>query len=841
MTRMEGFLMKKGWFNNWKMRYVTCSERVLAIYKTKGDDKTGNTFNVIDCNIKRIDAKRWNRKFVFRLKVAGKRIYLAAEDENSLNKWISVIRGRVERESLLGANAIRAAQCDKRRSTLVSLSRADCQQLISFQPSHLVESYNKAIKSSTDPEAQFKFAETCGEFLAIAHSQGQGLFQLNEIKPIKGLNARFISKEERRKVLKQMKSIAHIFSLHNPDILLPLQCLIDYTGRTLFLEVQVEGDEELNDENNEKLVRLGLDTTQIKAIQDKDGNLWIMEALADIPTATDKEITEFVKCLDNMQMFVFDSQSLSEQMRTHKIPVSKLPQIAEMTTIPSIRVLIQIEMIARTCKHIISDRLAEVEKIQWTREIIKHFDLVLGNNEESDQFWDKTLTPKIQEKFGVELTKQLPMLHMPQLFFSLQFHTGADFKDISDYDFTQEHPVLLEHLSSINSVPHHFLVEICTSLREIAEDPYKQLTNGFYNNAMLALNNKVSLFQSIYGDENIFVASGLSQLSQAYLGLGYIDKAELCARGAIGAGRHFHAALIPAYITLISTCQENEIDKYTNEALQIVNFQLSDSHWFEADILMASASAHQNVNQLQKAAKLAQNAVEIVHPLLGPGHPKTARCGLLQGRIHRMMRQFAVAQPLIQQALYAMTAAFGPDSVQTAECEFELADALLDSGKSEESEQEAMKAYQIRKSNFEADNSLVIDCVQQLAVIYDTMNEPDKAFNYYRILINFLKRLEDETIFEEMVKVMRNILCLFFRSIGISHIQTVNLLRRKHIEVEEMKGMFQKLIDHDPIDLTKNLFEKYQKAGEQSDFDSLASIYHIAMDDMSTLTWLEEH
>ena len=107
--------------------------------------------------------------------------------------------------------------------------------------------------------------------------------------------------------------------------------------------------------------------------------------------------------------------------------------------------------------------------------------------------------------------------------------------------------------------------------------------------------------------------------------------------------------------------------------------------------------------------------------------------------------------------------------------------------------------------------------------------------------MNFLKSLEDESIFEEMVKVMRNILCLFFRSFGVHQRQTVNQLRRKESSNDEMKSLFQKLIDNDPINFVKDLFEKYQQDGDPSEFDSLAAIYHIAMDDMSKLAWLEDH
>ena len=834
--------MKKGWFNDWKMRYVTCSEHILAISKTKGDEKNRAIFNVMDCEIKRIDAKRWNKKFAFRLKIAGKRIYLAADDEKTLQKWMSAIRGRVARASLLGANAIRCTQAEKRRpSTMTSLPRVDYGESLAFETDTFVEGYQAAVRHATDPEAQFRFAEVCGEFLAIAHSQSQVLFQSNRVRSIPGLSVKFVEPSERKIYSKRMKGIASLCAMKDPDVLVPLQCLIDFGGRTLFFQIKIaDRTKDVSKENIAKLAELGLDFTNIDAWQDKNGRLWIMDTGSALEKqVTDEEMRKFVHDLDAMEMFVFDSQSLSETMRARNIPVSQLPKLAEMSTVPGIRVLLQTEMIARVCKNLISESLRTTDPPAWSQEIWRYFDLILGNSQESLDFWTNTLEPEITKKFGVVLTREIPLLHMPQLFFSLQFHTGADFRDIQDYDFTQEHPVLMKHLSSINSVPHHFLVEICTSLREIVEDPYKLLVNGFLNQASLAFNNKVSMYQSLYGDENIFVATGLSQLSQAYSGIGDSEKAELCARGAIGAGRHFHAALIPAYITLITTCRQDEIEIYIKEALEIVTFQLSDSHWFEADVYMAAASAYEMFGDFYEAAKYAQNAAEIVHPLLGPRHPKTARCLLLQGKIQGSLGQYAVARPLIQQALYIMTASFSEDSPQAAECQYELADVLLGSGKAEEAERASLKSLQIRQAHFEPDNSLVLASVQQLALIYDTMEDSDKAFVQYRILMSFLKSLEDESIFEEMVKVIRNILALFFRTLPGVQRRLVNQLKHHEVEHDTMKQIFQKLTDNDPADETKSHLEKYQSSGDFQEFEWLACAYHIAHDDMSDLSWLD--
>lgn len=834
--------MKKGWFNNWKMRYVTCSEHILAIYKTKGDQQTGHQFNVIDCHVKRIDAKRWNRRFVFRVKIANKRIYLAAEDDNTLTKWFNAIRGKAQRASLLGANAIRCAQGDKRRSsTMACLSRADCQQMLSFKPEELINAVGEALYQSTNPEAQFKFAEICGQFLAISHSQTQGLFSSDDLHPIPGLTLKHVDLSQRKQYLKQMRSTAALYAQRNSDFYIPLQCLIDFGSKSVFIESKIENEAPLSESNIQKLRHIGFEQNNVTACEDSKGRIWIRNAKIDIKRASASDVQLFVKLIDTMQIFVFDSQSLSEAMKSHQIPVSQLPKMSELTAIPGIRILMQVEMIARVCKKLLSEILKDTVNTEWTTEIVRFFNLVLGNSVKSNDFWENKLSPAVQDKFGVEVNKSLPLLHFPQLFFSLQFHTGADFKDINTFDFTEEKPILLEHLNAINSVPHHCFIEICSTFRELGEDPYKLLCCGYYNQAMLALNNKVSLYQSIFGDENIFVASGLAQLSQAYLGLGDIEKADLCSRGAIGAGRHYHAALITAYLTLIATCKESEINNYLAEATDIVTFQLGDSHWFLSDILYAGATAYQNQNDLQAAVKLAQQAVEIVHPLLGPGHPKTARCSLLQGRIYRMMGQFALAQPLIQQAMYAMTSSFGEDSVQTAECQFDLADVLLDSGKPEDADEYALKAYSIRHAKFESDNALVIDSVQQLAIIYDTQGQSEKAFGYYRVLLGFLNSLEDESVFEETIKIMRNMLCLFFRSIGSHERQIVNQLKRRHVSQDAMKEVFTQIVEVDLIDYSKKLFENYKESGEPTYFETLACIYHFGLDELSALTWLEEH
>lgn len=836
---MEGWLMKKGWFNSWKMRFVICSDRTLSIFKSKGE-KTGNSFNIIDCTIKEIDHKRWNRKFVFRVKIARKRMYFAAEDENSMNKWIASIQGRVQRASLLGANFRRTSGIQRRRSSpMVSLSRPDMDV---FQIQKFTNVFFEASIKPDDPQAQFAFAEVCGEFLSYTHSQSMELFAAQTLPNSDIVKIEFLnSPSERKNRLKIMKNLAAIVEKRIPNVFVPLQCVIDFCGKSLFFETKISGTTSLTPLNADVLSRIGGSLDTLGYVQDIKGKVWVNKAEGLFSTASKNDIEKYIKMIDKMQVPVFDSQSLTDSLKTYKIPISKLPELAEMTCIPSIRVLIQIEMIARSAKSIFHEKIIRSEPLERNNEVVKFFNLILGTSDDANRFWNTVLTPRIVEKFRIRLDRNIPLLHLPQLFFSLQYHTGADFADTDKYVFESPSPLTVENLLSLNAVPHHNLLEISSSLRLLKKDANLLLSDSHYGDAIIVLNNAVSMYQSIFGDENIYVASGLAKLSASYCGSGDNEKALLCAQGALGAGRKFHCSLIPAYISQILSSPVEQINDLQKQAQAIIAFQLGSFHWLSSDVMVATANAYQSSGNYKEGLKHSQGAVAAVESLLGSDHPKTAKCILLQGIIQRMLGQNASAEPLIEQSLFAMTAAYGENSPQVAECLFELADVLLESGKVETALVSSLKSFEIRENVYDFESTPVIDSVQQLAIIYDALNQADNAFDYYKRLLNFLKRLEEEAVLEETIKVIRNVLCLFFRSVGSQNRQLIAQLRRRQImDIEQkMSTTFQQLIENEPIDFSNKLLSAYQKSGDANAYDTLTALYHIAFDEISSFTWIE--
>jgi hypothetical protein len=62
--------------------------------------------------------------------------------------------------------------------------------------------------------------------------------------------------------------------------LVPLQCLMELGGHSLFLETAIDGAaDSVSGQNREALRALVIDASKSTAVQDQDGRLWIADAL----------------------------------------------------------------------------------------------------------------------------------------------------------------------------------------------------------------------------------------------------------------------------------------------------------------------------------------------------------------------------------------------------------------------------------------------------------------------------------------------------------------------------------------------------------------------------------
>jgi len=126
--------------------------------------------------------------------------------------------------------------------------------------------------------------------------------------------------------------------------------------------------------------------------------------------------------------------------------------------------------------------------------------------------------------------------------------------------------------------------------------------------------------------------------------------------------------------------------------------------------------------------------------------------------------------------------------------------------------------------------------VQQLALIYDAMGRTEDALAQYRVLLKFLRSLEDESGFDAVVKVSRNTLCLFFRSLPTAQRRVVNQLKRHSVTHDAMRAALQKIAEGDAVADAAAALARYERSGDTAEFEALACAFHVAVDDPGWIT-----
>jgi hypothetical protein len=145
-------------------------------------------------------------------------------------------------------------------------------------------------------------------------------------------------------------------------------------------------------------------------------------------------IPSFIKSLDNMEICPYDSPSLTLEMHQKGINMRYLGMICQYSTIPFIRNLALVEMVARISKHLFRNRLrnsilhfrsvgaTSIEE-QMNNYAATLMNTILGYGERSQSFLDSKIKPEMRHRFGYELnSRQYFDLSRPALFLAIQYH-----------------------------------------------------------------------------------------------------------------------------------------------------------------------------------------------------------------------------------------------------------------------------------------------------------------------------------------------------------------------------------------------------------------------------------
>ena len=192
-----------------------------------------------------------------------------------------------------------------------------------------------------------------------------------------------------------------------------------------------------------------------------------------------KLIPELAQLLDSCVELPFDSYSLTKCFHSFGVNMRHMGIVYKLCKADHIKKLILSESIARSIKTSLSIELRKIARagkaqsmqaekrkrsdtdnyIEQQEHVLKEkrhfilnmFNLALRPSRESSQFWTTVLPDVVFQKFGIELpVNSIPpmnkhmLVHIPQLFLALQYHTGVIFQDHCQYSFENNDEIVFE-------------------------------------------------------------------------------------------------------------------------------------------------------------------------------------------------------------------------------------------------------------------------------------------------------------------------------------------------------------------------------------------------------------
>ena len=786
---MEGNLFKKGWFDSWKVRYIRCDDIYIKVFQTKDSPLAKTSLLLQNCVVKEIPQQQYNKPFVFSVKADDTKLTLAAETESQMSTWITYFKRFAKRPSVLTSNINRNSSISaaSRRSIITSVH--------SEKPALLFDSNQMAGAF----ENEFSFSEICLEFLQLL----QDHFDNSPNTPIPGIEIRKIGNiNERKEVKANMKAALAIMECHVDNIYIPLQCLIDdKNGQSYAAKVEfyLPKHRPLSKVSKAKISLLELslgitheDIENINFFEDNRGRLWVMNA-SDLMTALNKDkaeenknpksikdtlnddpvLTQYAKRLDSGALFVYDAPSLNMSLKTHHIHISALPKILLLCETHEMKEICAVEMISRCCQQLFREHIAK-------DSVSSFFNNVLGNSKSSRNFWDNKLTPAIQNRFRVKIKN---IVSKARLFNSLQYHLNVLYNPAKTYNFNGDKPFSSKDIKKFSSTIHHNFITLSNTVFNKKFDPAELLGKQFYKKAIKVLNERISLLQNLYGDENELLYNDILMLLFAHLKCDDTSMAEICYSSISAASNSAALPLSSAF--LISKAEDvNSIKQLTDGAITRIQSMVGTNSFVEIEFLSLVAKYDPDFNSI---------VITKAKQFFGENHPYSLLMSAYEGNanLEEMKKNISAIQD-----------GFGKNSGQLAMYYYIIAEKLIDNHQWRESLSFALQSYQIRRETKK--EKVVFESIQQIAFLYDQMNETKNAIIYYTSLYSYLRQNDDSGMTQ--LVVLQNILRMYFTAMKKDNIEGIENHDNNQVCTSQLKSLVNELESHDPLTYAHEIF-----------------------------------
>jgi tetratricopeptide (TPR) repeat protein len=503
-------------------------------------------------------------------------------------------------------------------------------------------------------------------------------------------------------------------SVFRPEFILSnAKKLSPETFRLLDFEEEVAEKEETNNNKNTKHVHFKFDNEDLNNSLEANNHLYTVT----LPLVASK--------LDSLSYVPIDSYGFTEFLHSHGVNMRLMGPLYSLSKILFIKRMILSEAIARTCKGILKHGLKDISRRSKAESIAaqfrgrsteKHyeehndvvnkekkllmldlFNLVLGQSTQTSTFWSGLLANRLFHKFGINL-ENIPnlysILHFPQLFLSLQYHTGVVFADKANYNFNDPKVSSPLQLSDISSCSNHiikckFPIPGCIGHYTSKGDSF--LVCGLYEDAAVAF--KIQLTSILLSISEINSPKEISILGHTT----YKYALSLFLAGSYDTASDIIQSFIQSYpknsalsgrmLTFLMSCMFKQ-SKYTNAmkyfdlAQEVYKYSLGLSHPVHSLHFCALGDLYYSIERNKQAILMITFALESSKKILGVDHILCAIFSTKLSAIQVKEKSYNQSSKLLLNAVVVFEAALAKGAnlvLDNSVCCYILATSLIQS------------------------------------------------------------------------------------------------------------------------------------------------------------------
>ncbi|KAF0718788.1 Aste57867_1484 [Aphanomyces stellatus] len=452
---------------------------------------------------------------------------------------------------------------------------------------------------------------------------------------------------------------------------------------------------------------------------------------------------------------VVDSGAVTAMLHADGVNMRYLGRLYELATLKHVRRLLLTEMVARAAKVLLRAMVREGPG-HWRAIVVDFFNVLCGSGNDSVEFYANEIEPTVALKYGVVVKDIRQELHMPQLCFALQVHTGVHMAPADHaalhFDFTAHHPFRATNVRALEPL----VMLLCTTTaacRRVIDADVEDKDIALQN-AKLAL----AVEQACPTDpRHIHLCSLLATAADLSLQVGDVADAETFATLALEEGPTSHAVLVRAYVVLMKLYDtkhdlQSVLHAY-NKALDVATWHLGPSHPFVLEVLTAMVDIYVARKSWPEALTALEQSAAVVKEAFGRTAKSFAEIRCKQAVILHSVGSHDQALSMYEDALRVYEGM--PSAMDSATCCTAMSNLLLEMKMLHPAYNTAMKAHELLKECSPDDHMAMLASWMQLGTCAKALDEDFRALECYKASLGLVKA--NQASIEDAVDWIQNL------------------------------------------------------------------------------------